>query len=133
LGLPYDQKIDIWSLGCILAELWTGQVLFHNDSIPTLLAKVIGIHGPFEQSLLRRARYSHKYFTSNYSLFEKREGQPGFVYIKPKRTNLKARLKCDDAEFVHFLSYLLTLSPDKRPTASQALQHPFVQESAVDV
>ena len=25
LGLPYDQKIDLWSLGCILAELWTGQ------------------------------------------------------------------------------------------------------------
>lgn len=26
LGLPYDQKIDIWSLGCILAELYTGDV-----------------------------------------------------------------------------------------------------------
>ena len=28
LGLPYDQKVDIWSLGCILAELLTGNVLF---------------------------------------------------------------------------------------------------------
>ena len=28
LGLPYDQKIDVWSLGCILAELLTGCVLF---------------------------------------------------------------------------------------------------------
>lgn len=26
LGLPYDKKIDIWSLGCILAELCTGFV-----------------------------------------------------------------------------------------------------------
>jgi len=26
LGLPYDQKIDMWSLGCILAELCSGNV-----------------------------------------------------------------------------------------------------------
>jgi serine/threonine protein kinase len=37
LGLSYDQKIDLWSLGCILAELWTSKVLFHNESIATLL------------------------------------------------------------------------------------------------
>lgn len=28
LGLPYHQTVDIWSLGCILAELLSGYVLF---------------------------------------------------------------------------------------------------------
>lgn len=28
LGLPYDQGVDLWSLGAILAELLTGTVLF---------------------------------------------------------------------------------------------------------
>ena len=28
LGLPYDQKIDMWSLGCVLVEMHTGEPLF---------------------------------------------------------------------------------------------------------
>lgn len=40
LGCKYDFKIDIWSLGCILAELYTGNVLFQNDSVQSLLARV---------------------------------------------------------------------------------------------
>ena len=35
LGAPYDQKIDIWSLGCILAELCTGRVLFQVRMPPS--------------------------------------------------------------------------------------------------
>jgi serine/threonine protein kinase len=38
LGLPYDQKIDIWSLGCILAELYTGEVSFHLTSYNSLFS-----------------------------------------------------------------------------------------------
>ena len=39
LGLGYGQKIDLWSLGAILAELHTGYVLFQNDSLATMLAR----------------------------------------------------------------------------------------------
>ncbi len=46
-------QIDIWSLGCILAELWTGNVLFLNDSIVTLLARIVAIVGPFPKEMLQ--------------------------------------------------------------------------------
>jgi serine/threonine protein kinase len=35
LGLSYSQKIDLWSLGCILAELSTGYVLFQVTPVGT--------------------------------------------------------------------------------------------------
>jgi len=126
IGLNYDFKIDIWSLGCIIAELWTGKVLFHNESIPTLLARVIGILGPFDDDMLVKGRCVHKYFTKNHALFDKRQGEPGFIYIKPKRTSLRSRLKCEDPTFVDFVGSLLTLRPEKRPSASEALRHPFL-------
>lgn len=34
LGLPYDQKIDLWSLGCILAELCSGEVCLSIFTLP---------------------------------------------------------------------------------------------------
>lgn len=45
LGLPYDFKIDVWSLGCIMSELLTGKVLFQNDSVQTMLARMMGVIG----------------------------------------------------------------------------------------
>eukprot|EP00658_Telonema_sp_P-2_P019562 TRINITY_DN17723_c0_g1_i2.p1 TRINITY_DN17723_c0_g1~~TRINITY_DN17723_c0_g1_i2.p1 ORF type:complete len:643 (+),score=169.74 TRINITY_DN17723_c0_g1_i2:160-2088(+) len=52
LGCSYGPKIDIWSLGCILAELWTGDVLFENSSIQYLLAKVNAFVGPYPEACL---------------------------------------------------------------------------------
>jgi hypothetical protein len=53
LALAYNQKIDIWSLGAVLAELFTGYVLFQNESIQTMLARIGGIVGTLRSSLLR--------------------------------------------------------------------------------
>ena len=35
LGLPYGTPIDMWSLGCILAELYTGCPIFPGNEPPT--------------------------------------------------------------------------------------------------
>jgi hypothetical protein len=45
LGLLYDTKIDLWSLGCVVAEMFTGEVLFRNDSEQTLLARIMATIG----------------------------------------------------------------------------------------
>lgn len=126
LGLPYDKKIDIWSLGCILAELCTGNVLFQNDSPATLLARVIGIIGHIEQSMLAKGRDTHKYFTKNHMLYERNQETNRLEYLLPKKTSLRHRLPMGDQGFVDFVAHLLEVNPKKRPSASDALKHPWL-------
>lgn len=52
LGVPYDGKIDIWSLGCIIAEVFTGEVLFDAQSEAALLALIQGLRGPWPSWML---------------------------------------------------------------------------------
>ena len=137
LGAPYDTKVDMWSLGCILAELYTGEVLLHNDSLASLLARCVGIFGPFDPRLLRRGRYSANYFTKSGLVYERCEKTEMLRLMRPKKTTLARRLgfdpEVDEAEcgsdgFVGFLLALLAVNPDERLTATQALTHPWLAE-----
>ncbi|KAJ0732952.1 putative dual-specificity kinase CMGC-DYRK-PRP4 family [Helianthus annuus] len=126
LGLPYDKKIDIWSLGCILAELCTGYVLFQNDSPATLLARVIGIISPISQDMLAKGRDTYKYFSKNNMLYERNQDTNRLEYLIPKKTSLRHRLPMGDQGFIDFVSHLLEISPKKRPSATEALRHPWL-------
>ncbi|GMI95337.1 plant-specific dual-specificity tyrosine phosphorylation-regulated kinase 2A [Hibiscus trionum] len=126
LGLSYDKKIDIWSLGCILAELCTGNVLFQNDSPATLLARVIGIIGPIDQNMLAKGRDTYKYFSKNHMLYERNQETNRLEYLIPKKTSLRHRLPMGDQGFIDFVAHLLEVNPKKRPSATEALKHPWL-------
>merc|ERR1719453_449934 len=134
LGLPYDQKVDLWSLGCIIAELWTGYVLFQNDSVQSLLARILGIIGDFPYHLMTRGRYVPQYFTQDGQLYQEIDGPAcpergrRLHLLVPKKSSLQQRMRTDSTEFLDFLGKLLQLDPSKRPTASEALEHPWITQ-----
>jgi dual specificity protein kinase YAK1 len=65
MGLPYDTGIDMWSLGCIAAELFLGIPIFPGNSEFDQLAKIIEILGLPPQHLIFKAKQRDKYFLFN--------------------------------------------------------------------
>jgi len=171
LGLPYDGKIDIWSLGCVVAEMYTGEVTFQNDSIVSMLSRIEAICGSFPRHMIAQGRQSGRFFTKSGLLYEvvdesdhengtsppgpndeetdsETESSVQFDIFQPKSTRLSCRLGFDSdlmedfgesysssgprsehelqQIFTDFVARLLTIDPDGRPTAEEALQHPWM-------
>ncbi|GMN41292.1 hypothetical protein TIFTF001_010508 [Ficus carica] len=126
LGLPYDHKIDMWSLGCVLAELCSGEVLFPNDGVIMILARVIGMLGPIDMEMLENGQESLKYFTEEFDLYHINEETEQMEYIIPEESSLEHHLGVSDVGFIDFVRSLLMVNPQNRPTAKEALQHPWL-------
>ena len=53
--------------------------------------------------------------------------QERYEILRPKHTSLRHRVPQADAGCLEFLKYLLTIDPLERPTAEEALNHPWLQ------
>ncbi|XP_060053935.1 mitogen-activated protein kinase 15 isoform X3 [Erinaceus europaeus] len=111
----YTPGVDMWSLGCILGEMLRGRPLFPGTSTLHQLELILDtIPPPSEEDLLA--------LSSSYS-----------ASILPRlgsgpRQTLKALLPPDTPlEALDLLRRLLVFAPDKRLSATQALQHPYLQ------
>ena len=58
-----------------------------------------------------------------------RSQKPKIELMVPKKTNLKARVRSDDPLFLDFIGSLLDVDYLRRPTAKEALRHPWLTEA----
>lgn len=151
LGCQYDYRIDVWSLGCILYELFTGNVLFQNTCVQELLVRVIGICGPLSEEIHRTGRHVSKFFTKEKIIYQEieeekaldnrhlseemieliklaRKNKKKIRLLVPKKSSIRSRLHCSEMIFVDFLRCLLDPDKDRRLTVKEALRHPFITE-----
>ncbi|CAK9133187.1 unnamed protein product [Ilex paraguariensis] len=108
----YTPAIDIWSIGCIFAEVLTGKPLFPGKNVVHQLDLMTDLLGtPSMDTILRvRNEKARRYLTSM------RKKQPvSFVQKFPNADPLALRL----------LERLLAFDPKDRPTAEQALADPY--------
>ncbi|CAB1315636.1 unnamed protein product, partial [Coregonus sp. 'balchen'] len=117
LGLPFCEAIDMWSLGCVIAELFLGWPLYPGaseyDQAPSEHEAEMGI----------KSKEARKYIFN--------------CLDDLMQVNLSSHLegsdmlaeKADRREFIDLLKRMLRLDADKRITPTKTLGHPFVTMS----
>ncbi|PPQ96879.1 hypothetical protein CVT26_006066, partial [Gymnopilus dilepis] len=63
IGAGWGAGVDIWSLGCTIVQLFTGQSLFKPEIMPESLPYVhTGVFGDYPLEMIKRGKYSKQYF-----------------------------------------------------------------------
>merc|ERR1719482_1513786 len=126
LGIPYDVAIDMWSFGCILAELYTGYPLFPGENEVEQLACIMEVCGVTPQRILESATRIKMFFDAN--------GNPRLVpnsrgkTRRPGAKDMQMVLRTSEAKFVDFLQGCLLWDPKERFKPEDALQQDWILE-----
>lgn len=131
LGLPYDSKIDIWSLGCILAELSTGHPLFPGEDESEQLYCIMEVLGLPHENLLQRAPRTALFFDkTSLKPLKSVKGKDCIPGARPLHMCLRG---CTESLFIDFLRKCLMWRPEDRMTPIEAAQHPWIMSAGVGV
>lgn len=116
----------MWSLGCILAEMFTGYPLFPGESEQEQVACIMEIFGLPSKRVLEQATRANLFFDS--------QGRPRHLVNskgkarKPGSKTLQQALpKCTDELFLDFIAQCLAWDKTQRLTPEQAMRHPWIQ------
>ncbi|KAH0794996.1 CMGC family protein kinase [Histomonas meleagridis] len=133
LHLPKNYKMDIWSIGCVLAECYLGLPIFAGGSSLEVMRLIEERIGLFPQEMIRMSPRRAEYFNGN------RVKQPGEGEKRDKQFDYKFRTlrenvyfqkypnECQEEkdEFFDLLRGMLAIDPEERFTIEQIENHPF--------
>ena len=102
----YGEKVDVWSLGCILAEMFLKKPLFMGSSEIEQLSIIFGIRG-----------------TPSKKNWPDATNLPFYLeFEEVKRIHsMQELVKCNSEEIGNLIERMLSLDPKKRPSVSELL------------
>ncbi|XP_011153409.1 serine/threonine-protein kinase minibrain isoform X2 [Harpegnathos saltator] len=150
LGIPYDLAIDMWSLGCILVEMHTGEPLFSGANEVDQMNKIVEVLGMPPKHILDQAHKARKYFDKvptdgSYVLKKSKDGKkykpPGTRRLHDilgvesggpggRRIGEPGHSISDYLKFKDLIIRMLDFDPKTRVTPYYALQHNFFKRTA---
>lgn len=115
--MHYNQTVDIWSVGCIMAELLTGRTLFPGTDHIHQLNLIMEILGtPCDEFMNKISSESARNYIQSLPPLKKKDFKEVFKGANPLAIDL--------------LEKMLELDADKRITAEQALGHKYLSQYA---
>ncbi|KAK4467644.1 hypothetical protein MN116_008585 [Schistosoma mekongi] len=126
LELGWSQPCDVWSIGCIMFELYTGYTLFQTHDNREHLAMMERTLGHIPYRMTRKSRRT-KYFDTSGNLLwdaQSREAKYVLTHCRPFRRYCKDESQ-DTLDLFDLMSKMLEYDPADRIPLSAALTHPF--------
>ena len=128
LEIGYSFEIDMWSLGCILCELYTGQPIFPGMNEKEQIILMIDLLGNPPSSFIENSPKKEYLFGENYKDYCDNDSETDRLSnIKIKK--LKKFLNKAPDNFIDFINKCLMWDSYKRLTPEKALFHPFIIEN----
>ncbi|XP_046388977.1 mitogen-activated protein kinase 14-like isoform X2 [Ischnura elegans] len=115
--MHYNQTVDIWSVGCIMAELLTSRTIFPGTDHIDLLTRIFVLCGtPSDETLQKISCKEARNYIKSLPVLKKKDFKDVFKGANPLAIDL--------------LEKMLELDADKRITAEQALAHKYLAQYA---
>jgi len=126
LGLGWSMPSDLWSLGCIIAELYLGELLFATHDNIEHLALIERIIGRFPLDMIRRSTTLGSTVFDSFGWHAMDLPPSSATHVK-KSVPLEAIVTDQDKSsgLVNLLRQLLTIDPAIRASAGEALKANF--------
>lgn len=109
----YNSAVDMWAMGAIMAELFTLRPLFPGSSEADEIYKICSVIGSPNQKIWSTGLQLANVIDYKFPQF--------------KSVQLSVLIPSASQDAVNLITSLCSWDPSKRPTAAEALQHPFFQ------